>query len=118
MVICVQGSAHECGLFHAGQLVHAIDGNEIRELSMEEVVALLKGQAGSKVSVSVSSHLKRTSSSVPLSFTKEAQDDIVQKFKQVLLKKDLEVMIFFFGPRLCTINIGHVFLDHLTRSPA
>ena len=61
---------------------------------MGEVVALLKGQPGSKVTVSVSSHLKalRPSSSAPLSLTKEAQDEIVQKFKQVLLKKDLEVM--------------------------
>ena len=90
-----QGTAHKCGLFHAGMLIHAIDGTEIRTLSMDQVVALLKGQPGSTVSVTVSSHLMAFQSSAisPSSFSEEAKDAVVERFKQLVMNKDFEVTV-------------------------
>jgi C-terminal processing protease CtpA/Prc len=77
-------------------LIHSIDGLEIRQLELDQVVALLKGQPGSMVVIRVSSHLEalRPSTSPLTSFTEEAKEATITKFKECVFRKDFEVIVF------------------------
>lgn len=61
--------AHESGL-RAGDVIHSIDGKEVKGLDTEEVSSLLKGQAGTKAVVTI----RRYGEEKPRDFEVERKD--------------------------------------------
>ncbi len=75
-----QGPAEKAGL-HAGDKIVAVDGEKLRGLSTDEVVAKLKGRIGTKVNLKVVRDKKPMSFKVPRELIKD-QTSLCYLFKQ------------------------------------
>lgn len=48
------GTAHQSGLIYTGDLLHQVDGVEVKELSVEEITELIIGKPSSAITITVS----------------------------------------------------------------